>query len=60
MKKIADKNVHVNERLGMGGQDAWRIEYKSCVGDPRPQNCLNPYKGKDRPSTHVKVNECDH
>jgi hypothetical protein len=29
-------------------------------GKPEPATCLNPMRPKDRPSTHVKTNECDH
>ncbi len=29
-------------------------------GMPEPATCFNPMRPKDRPSTHVKVNECDH
>ena len=29
-------------------------------GHPNPREAFNPMKGKDRPCTHVKTNECDH
>jgi len=29
-------------------------------GRPDPRNCFNPMRPKDRPTMHVKTNECDH
>lgn len=60
MKKIADKDLHINDKMGMGKNEPWKIVYKACYGSPSPADVFNPYRGKDRPSTHIKVNECDH
>jgi len=46
----------INKKPHAVPQDHWQIN----VNLDEPHNPWGPCSGKNRPSTHVKVNECDH
>lgn len=41
--------------------EQWEINLNlTPKGNDSPEGAWNPRPGKDRPTTHVKTNECDH
>lgn len=41
--------------------EQWQINVDlTPKGNDSPRDCFNPRPAKDRPSMHVKTNECDH
>jgi len=41
--------------------DQWEVNANLTPdGHPTPAGAFLPMKGRDRPHTHVKTNECDH
>ncbi len=44
------------------GKEHWQKEYRAPVGNQKKSGvrAFDPMKGKDRPHTHVKVNDQDH
>lgn len=49
------------DRKGIPSKEAWQVNLDlTPAGDNIGNNAFLPRSGKDRPTTHVKVNECDY
>ncbi len=54
------KDLHIDEKKGMGQERHWERHVPFQEGHPEPLNAFNPMPGKRRPQVYIKTNECDH
>lgn len=57
--RTADVVIHGNKQAISG--DHWQVNMDlTPAGNESAWGAFLPRSGKDRPTTHVKINECDH
>lgn len=60
-KSDKDGDLNVGSNLGCQSKDHWQINVNPMPGNGNNgQGAFEPKAGKNRPTTHKKINECDH